>query len=103
MAQKLNTIDRVTPSLVAYTTLLVYGCMTEENLHPVSVCPMKLISNCQEIQIKKFDTGLPKFMRTHERPILIQIKRLSLCGVARFWIIGPVLKNRLVLMSKDDV
>lgn len=101
MAQKLNTIDRVAPSLVEYSTLLAYGCVTEANLHPVSVYPMKLISNCQEIQIQQFDTGLPKFMRTHERPLLIQIKRLSLCGLARFWIIGPVLKNRL--MSKDDV
>lgn len=64
MVQKLNTIDRVTPSLVAYTTLLAYGCMTEANLYRVLVCPMKLISNCQEIQIQKFDTGLPKFMRT---------------------------------------
>lgn len=46
MVQKLNTLDRVTPNLVAYTILLAYGCMNEANLHPVSVYPMKLISNC---------------------------------------------------------
>lgn len=103
MVQKLNTIDRVALNLVAYSTLLAYGCMTGANLHPVSVYPMKLISNCQEIRIRKFDTGLPKFMKTHEQPMLIQIKRLSLCRATRLWIIGPVLKNRLVLMSKDDV
>lgn len=45
MVQKLNTRDRVAPNLVEYTSLLAYGCMTEANLYPVSVSPMKLISN----------------------------------------------------------